>query len=84
VEYAVYCLMFVVLTGVMTLSARWILESAVVATRNPFMRSPFASDPYGIYRLFAVEFVFLYFTVVEMRLLGLLYLTGREKLGWKL
>jgi hypothetical protein len=79
VEYGVYCLVFVVLTGATTVAARWILEMPVVMSRNPFAR-----DPIGIYRVIAVEFIFLYVTVVEMRLLGLLFLTGRKKLGWKL
>jgi hypothetical protein len=30
-----------------------------------------------------MEFIFLYLTVVEMRLLGLLFFTGRNKLGWR-
>jgi hypothetical protein len=79
VEYGFYCLLFVALTGATTVAAHWILDIPVVRYRNPFAR-----DPVGIYRVIAVEFIFLYFTVVEMRLLGLLFLTGRKKLGWKL
>jgi hypothetical protein len=77
--YGVYCLLFLVLTGATMLTARWILEFPVLPSRNPFER-----DPFAIYRVLAVEFAFLYFTVVEMRLPGLLYLTGRKKLAWKL
>jgi hypothetical protein len=78
-EYGAYCLLFVVLTGATSVIGQALLETSVNYSRNPFAR-----DPFGIYRVLAVEFVFLYFTVVEMRLLGLLFLTGRKKLGWKL
>jgi len=74
-EYGVYCLLFVGLTLGVTGAARWILNFPVLLRMK---------DPFIIYRLLGVEFLFLYCTVVEMRLLGLLYQSGRKKLAWKL
>jgi hypothetical protein len=70
-EYGVYCLVFVLLTGAAGLAFRWIQEYPVLLWQYP------------IYRLLSMEFIFLYLTVVEMRLLGLLFFTGRNKLGWR-
>jgi hypothetical protein len=71
VEYGVYCLLFIVLMVVTVWSPRWIREIPVLLLRFP------------IYQLLAVQFFFLYISAVEMRLLGLLYHTGRQRLAWK-
>jgi len=70
-EYATYCLIFLLLTGASMCSGQW-LEHYPILPRQ-----------FRIYQLLAAEFFFLYTSAVEMRLLGLLYYTGRERLAWK-
>jgi hypothetical protein len=71
-EYGVFCLLFLVLMVVTAQSHRWIRELPI-----PLLRYP-------IYQHLLAQFFFLYISAVEMRLLGLLYHTGRQRLGWKL
>jgi hypothetical protein len=71
VEYGVYCLLFIVLMVVTACLPRWIREIPILLLRFP------------IYQLLAIQFFFLYISAVEMRLLGLLYRTGRQRLAWK-
>jgi hypothetical protein len=71
-EYAVYCVLFIVLMGATFHSAQWIRELPI----------PLLSYP--IYQHLLGQFFFLYISAAEMRVLGLLYRAGRERLGWKL
>ena len=69
-EYTVYCVLFFVMTGGLFFAMEYLVEV-------PFL------NRYPIYAALTFEFLFLYVSAVEMRLLGLLYYTGRERLAWK-
>jgi hypothetical protein len=71
-QYGAYCLLFLLLMAATFASPRWIRQLPI-----PLLRYP-------IYQHLLAQFFFLYISAVQMRLLGLLYHTGRQRLGWKL
>lgn len=65
-EYAVACLLLTVIIGL-----KWALEVALARV-----------IPVFAIRYLVSSVVLLYFLIVEMRVLGLMYLWNRRKLGW--